>query len=102
MDISNYFISLAALLPLVVLITDLVVRWLKIQKSTVKQIVSWVISVLLCFFGMFLNLGMFADFSVVTTVAYGFATGLVSNGIFDIKLVQTLLDLILKFIPKKE
>ena len=101
MDIANYFISLVALVPLVVLITDFLVRWLKIQKSAVKQVLSWVISIALCLAGMWLNLGMFASFSVGVTLAYGLATGLVANGIFDINLVQMLLDIILKFLPKK-
>jgi multisubunit Na+/H+ antiporter MnhB subunit len=78
------------------------VRWLKIEKGWFRQVTSWVVSAGLCFLAMAFNLGMFQGFSVTYTIGYALATGLVSNGIFDIGLVQTLLELVLKFIPKKE
>jgi hypothetical protein len=48
------------------------------------------------------QLCMFEGFSDTYTIGFALATGLVANGVFDIGLVQTLLDLVLKFIPKKE
>lgn len=101
MNITDYFVSLVALVPLVILITDFLKRWLKIEKTWIKQVLSWVISLVLCLIGMWFNLGIFADFSLIVTLAYGIATGLVANGVFDIELVKTLLDFILKFLTKK-
>lgn len=101
MEIGNYFVSLVALVPLVVLISDFLKRWLKIDKTWVKQVTAWVVSVLLCLVGMWFDLGMFETFKIGTTLAYGVAVGLVANGVFDVGFVQTLLDLILKFLPKK-
>jgi hypothetical protein len=100
MEISSYFVSLVALVPLVVLITDFLIRWLKVLKPWIKQVISWVIAVGLCLVGMWFDLGMFAEFTAGTTIAYGIAAGLVANGIFDMKIIQTLLDILLKFIPK--
>ncbi len=101
-NIVDYFVSMGALVPLVVLITDFVKRWLDIETGLVKQLISWVTAIGLCFAGMAFELGMFVDFNIVTTIVYGLAVGLVSNGIFDIKVVQLLLDFILKFVNKKE
>lgn len=101
MNITDYFLSLAALVPLVVLISDFIIRGLNIQKAFVKQIISWVIAVVACLVGMWFDLGMFVDLSIWKTLAYGLATGLIANGIFDITIVQTILNFLFKFLPKK-
>jgi hypothetical protein len=101
MDIGSYFGSLVALVPLVVLATEFLKNTLKIEKTWVKQVLAWAVSVALCLVGDWLNLGMFKDFNLVTTVAYGVATGLVANGVFDITVVQTLLTFLLNLLKKK-
>ena len=98
-DVSGYFVSLAALVPLVVIIS----AWLnKVLGSEgwVKQAVSWLISIILVFIGWKLKLGMLADITEwYYIILYGLATGLAANGIFDVKLIQTLLKY-LKFLKK--
>lgn len=101
-NIVDYFKNLAALVPLVVLITDFLIRWLKVEKGWIKQALSWGISLLLCGVGVWFDIGMFAGLPFWHLIVYGFAAGLVSNGIFDIKVVQMFLDFLLQFIPKKE
>ena len=102
MDISQYFVSLAVLIPLIILITDFLVRWLKIEKSWVKQVLSWGVSLILCAVGVTFDLGMFAGVPTYHFVLYGLGVGLVSNGIFDINVVQMLLDFIFKLLPKQQ
>lgn len=102
MEIGSYFVSLVALVPLVVVIAEYLKTTFKVEKSWVKQVLAWGVSVGLCLIGDLLNLGMFKDFNVVTTLAYGVATGLVANGVFDITIVQTLLNLLLNLLKKKE
>jgi len=87
---SNYFISLAALVPLVVLITAFINTKLNL-KGFLKQFTAWVISILLCFIGWYFNLGMFAGLIWWVVLIYGFAVGLAANGFFDISLIQTIL-----------
>ena len=101
-NIVDYFKNLSALVPLVVLITDFLIRWLKVEKGWIKQALSWGISLLLCGAGVWFDIGMFVDLPIGYLLVYGIAAGLVSNGIFDIKVVQMLLDFVLQFIPKKE
>ena len=102
MDLSQYFVSLATIVPLAVLITEFLKLKLKIEKNWAKQVTAWVISVVLCLFGMWLNLGILSHVTFVQAVAYGIATGLVANGIFDLSIVQTLLNLLLGFLKPKE
>ena len=87
---SNYFISLAALVPLVVLIAAFINKKLNLS-GFLKQLVAWVISILLCFVGWYFNLGMFAGLVWWVVLIYGFAVGLAANGFFDIGLIQAIL-----------
>ena len=87
---SNYFISLAALVPLVVLIAAFINKKLNLS-GFLKQLVAWVISILLCYVGWYFNLGMFAGLVWWVVLVYGFAVGLAANGFFDIGLIQAIL-----------
>ena len=102
MDLSQYFVSLAAIVPLAVLVTEFLKVKLKIETTWVKQVTAWVVSVVLCLLGMWLNLGILAHVTITQAIVYGIATGLVANGIFDITVVQTLLNLLLGFLKPKE
>jgi len=51
--------------------------------------------------GNLVNLGFMAELDWLHTIVYGIAAGFVSNGIFDISLVQLLLQAI-GIEPKKE
>lgn len=87
---SNYFISLAALVPLVVLVAAFINKKLNLS-GFLKQLVAWVVSILLCFVGWYFNLGMFAGLVWWVVLIYGFAVGLAANGFFDIGLIQAIL-----------
>ena len=87
---SNYFISLAALVPLVVLVAAFINKKLNLS-GFLKQLVAWVISILLCFVGWYFSLGMFAGLVWWVVLIYGFAVGLAANGFFDIGLIQAIL-----------
>ena len=88
---SNYFVSLAALVPLVVLVTAFINTKLNL-KGFLKQFTAWVVSILLCFIGWYFNLGMFAGLLWWVVIIYGFAVGLAANGFFDISLIQAILE----------
>lgn len=99
---EQYFFSLAALIPLIVMITDFIIRWLKVEIASVKQMISWIVSVLLCLFAAWIDVGIFSGISIWETIIYAVGAGLVSNGIFDMGVVQMFLDFVFKFLPKKE
>lgn len=60
-------------------------------KGFMKQLVAWAVGLILIVVGNLVNLGFMADLNWLNTVIYGFAAGLVSNGIFDIELVKMIL-----------
>lgn len=94
-DISSYFGSLALLAGLATIITGYVnTHALSKASGTIKQIVSWVVAVALAFVGQAKGLGIVADTDTLFTVINGVAIGLVSNGIFDITIVQSILEFI--------
>ena len=90
-DINTVFASIAGVAAGSVFISALLIKWFKVEKGWVKQIVSWVAPVVLFVAGNLLNIGFMAEFTWLMTVIYGLGAGLVSNGIFDIELVKKLL-----------
>lgn len=102
MDIQAYFTDLAALVPLIVLVSEFVVNKAKLSGST-AQLTSWVVAEVLTFGGFFLDFGFLANIDQIWLVAvYGLAAGLVSNGVFDIKVVKALLEFVKLRVPKQE
>jgi hypothetical protein len=94
-DISSYFATLSAAAGLVVIISGYVNAHVFVSSSaTLKQIVSWVIAIAIAFVGQIKGIGMFVDTSILWTAANGLAVGLVANGIFDITIVQSVLEFI--------
>lgn len=102
MSISDYFLSLMALVPLVVLITDIFIRVFQLEKKLAKQITATLVSLALCAIGGILKLGMFADFSIWETIAYTIGTALGAMGFYTIEKIQQVLDFLLQWLPKKK
>lgn len=106
MDILKYFVDIATLAAGVVLVVDFIVRLFKVGSAVilkimnVRQLLSWIVSFLICLAGVVWNLGMFETVPTWQFIVYGLAVGLVSNGFADITLVKTVLNFILQFIPK--
>lgn len=90
-DINTVFASLAGVATGSVLISALFIKWVKVTKSWVRQLVSWIAPVALFVAGNLLNIGFMAEFTWIMTFVYGLGAALVSNGIFDIELVQAFL-----------
>jgi hypothetical protein len=61
------------------------------SSKILKQVISWLIAILLSFLGWALKWGMFVGIEWYMVIVYGFACGLVANGIFDIAFIKTIL-----------
>jgi len=99
-DINTVFASLAGVAAGSVFISALLIKWFKATKSWVKQLISWVAPVAIFVAGNLLNIGFMAEFTWLMTFVYGLGAGLVSNGLFDIELVQAILAVL--HLEKKE
>jgi len=93
--ISNFnvwFATLAGIAAVTVFVAAAVNTVFKVTKKIVKQLIAWIIAIILVFAGNLLNIGFSADFPWLTSLAYGIGAGLVANGLFDINTVQVILD----------
>ena len=98
MEVGSYFLSFTALVPFTVMIAEAVIRLFKLSTDLGKQITAGVVAVILCFIGMWLDLGLFKDFGVLATVAYAVPTALAAMGLATIEKAKLLLDVIMNFL----
>jgi len=93
-NINTWFATLAGIAAVTVFIAAALNTLFKITKKIVKQLVAWGVSIVLVLAGNLLNIGFSAEFPWLTSLAYGVGAGLVANGLFDVNMVQTILDLL--------
>ena len=98
MEIGSYFISWVALVPLVVLITEALIRLFKESKKLTKQIIAGAVTVALCLFGYFVNLGMFKDLNLVVSILYAIPVALAAMGFSTIDKIKFYLEIIMNFL----
>lgn len=97
--LGEYFTTLAVFSPFVVVISGYINRVLE-ARGAAAQVISWIVAVGAGFIASWLNLGIFNDVGVIMTIVTSLAGGLVANGIYDIKLVQQILDTIKAIVPR--
>jgi len=90
-NFNTWFATLAGVAAVTVFLAGFMNTLFKISKKIWKQVVAWVISILIVLAGNLFSIGFVADFPILTTIVYGFAAGLVANGLFDINAVQAIL-----------
>lgn len=108
--IVECFGSLAGIALLCSIISGYIIKWFNV-KSENRQWTSWLVSVCITavavVLGVFCDFGIFKTFTVEDWISWLYAIitailgGLLSNGIYDINMVQKVLDWIGAF-PKKE
>jgi len=90
-NFGAWFGTLAGIAALTVFLGGVVNGLLKITGKVGKQIIAWVIAILLALAGNLVNLGFLAEATWLMTLIYGFGAGLVANGIFDVAIVHALI-----------
>lgn len=89
-NINVWLGSLAGISAVTVFIAAFLNTLLK-TKGFVKQLVAWIIAILLLVVGNLVNMGFMAELNWLNTIIYGVAAGFVSNGIFDLEFVKSVL-----------
>ena len=89
-NINVWLASLAGVAAVTVFLAAFLNTLLKTQ-GFVKQLVAWIISILLLVVGNLLNMGFMAELNWLHTIVYGIAAGFISNGIFDLETVRAIL-----------
>ena len=89
-NINVWLGSLAGVAAVTVFLAAFVNTLLK-TSGFIKQLVAWIIAILLLVVGNLVNMGFMAELTWLNTIIYGVATGFVANGIFDVEFVKTVL-----------
>ena len=98
-NINVWLGSLAGVAAVTVFLAGAVNTLLK-TTGFIKQLIAWIIAIILLVVGNLVNLGFMAEMNWLHTLVYGIAAGFLANGIFDIALVKLLLQAI-GFEPKE-
>ena len=88
--IDKWLGSLAGIAAVTVFLAAAVNTLLK-TKGFMKQLVAWLIAIILLVVGKLVNMGFMAEFSWLNTIIYGVAAGFLSNSIFDLPLILSIL-----------
>lgn len=94
-NFNAYMSSLLGIALLSTFITGLILGFINKIPKWVKRLISWIVPMIFCVvIGAVLNIGFLSDKSVLESVFYGLGAGLVSNGIFEISVVNSLIKFI--------
>ena len=89
-NINVWLGTLAGVAAVTVFLSAAVNTLLK-TTGFVKQLIAWIISILLLVLGNFVNMGFMAELTWLNTLIYGVAAGFIANGIFDIAFIKMVL-----------
>jgi hypothetical protein len=102
-NLPLYAASLLGLSVLSVFITGLVNGLLTTVKKWIRQVVSWLVPIVIAaLFTFVLKIGFLVDEPILSVLLYGLGAGLVSNGIFDISFIKTAIVFIEQLLKKEE
>jgi hypothetical protein len=85
-----------------VLITEIIIRLITIQKNWLKQLLPFLVCLVFFFIPWLIGIGIFKDQNILWLFAVSISGGLSANGLFTWKVTQTVLNWLFKFLPKKE
>jgi hypothetical protein len=91
MDVVSLFNTIFTLSGAVILLSEYVSRFTKADGKWAR-LQSWTVAILLGIFGTWLNIGIFHDMDWKGGLLIGIITGLVSNGIFSIDAIKSILE----------
>ena len=89
-NINVWLASLAGVAAVTVFLAAFLNTLLK-TKGFIKQLVAWVVAILILVIGNLVNMGFMAELNWLHTIVYGVAAGFISNGIFDLETVRAIL-----------
>jgi len=102
MNPAKWFVDIGTVTVLIAFIAAFVNGLLKIVKGFPRQVIAWLIGIILVTGSDLLNFGYAAEYPILLAVINGFAAGLMSNGAYNVPWIKVLLEWIeLKLNPKK-
>lgn len=92
-DIYSFFFNVTGMILLIQIVSGWILKVLPQFNSTIKQVITWGISVGVAFVGQHYGLGMFNGISTVETVTIGVGLGMVSNHLYDVGTLDNILSI---------
>ena len=91
-NFNTWFATLAGIAAVTVFVSGFFNTILGIGKKIWRQVMAWLVAIILVSAGNLFNIGFVSEFPWLTTLIYGLAAGLVANGFFDINIVKAILE----------
>lgn len=90
-NFNQWFGSFAGLAALTAFVAAFFNGLLKVTKGFPKQLVAWVVALLLAVVANLTKFGYMAEYTIWQSLIHGFMAGLASNGIFKVPLAVDIL-----------
>jgi hypothetical protein len=90
MNPGIWFASAGAFAVLVTFITAFFNGLLKVEKKFIRQLIAWVVAIVLLVATNLFDFGYNAEFPIYLSIVEGFTIGLVANGMANIPFVETI------------
>jgi len=90
-----------AIAGVVMFLTAIVNGLLNVQGKFLKQLVSWLIGIIIAVLADLMNIGFTADMPLIIAALYGWGAGLAANGTFTIAFLKSILEAIETFFKSK-
>jgi hypothetical protein len=97
MNPQQWFVSFGAVALLTAFLTAFLNGLFKVEKNFAKQLMAWLVAIVLVVGSDLLNFGYAKDYPTLFAVINGFAVGLASNGVFDVPALKSILGTIEKW-----
>jgi len=99
-----FFATYLGIAGIAMFLGEFVIRLLKLTQKTQKIIAIWVLSVIVAFAGMLVNIGFLAEATWWETLIWGLFAGVAANGIWTSNLVflKTIVEFLIGLIKAKE
>jgi hypothetical protein len=98
---TTWFLSFGGVSALTAFLATVVIGLLKIVKKFPKQLIAWLVGMVVLLVSTLFNFGYAKDFPWYIALLHGFAAGLAANGLFDIPLLKAILDALDGWLAKK-
>jgi hypothetical protein len=101
-NLKTWFASFAGIVVITTFLAAMFNGIANVQKGWIKQVVAWIIAILILVVADLVNFGYAAEYPLSLAIVHGLAAGLAANGIFDIPFLKFVLDRVEGLFKKKE
>ena len=99
-NLNMYLGSMIGVAAMTTFLGALLNGLLKVTKPFVKQLLVWVVAIVILVVSNLVNVGYGKEFTIWQSLLHGFGAGLIANGIFDVPIVKAIVEFFEKLLNK--